>query len=70
MKKIIKNVGMGVRLFFIFLIIYIFYYFFETRTYVDDYIQNLEKDGFCILCNPEYCISNKMPSEKFIPVKI
>jgi hypothetical protein len=50
----------------ILLLIYIIYYFFETTIYTDEYISHdLEKDGFCILYNPEYCLSEKTPSEQF-----
>ena len=45
--------------------IYILYYFFETSIYEHEHKNNLEKDGFSVLYNPEYCLSSKIPSAQF-----
>jgi hypothetical protein len=44
-------------------ILYLLYYFCETTT--SNYESNLEEDGYCILYNPDYCFSNKNPTEQF-----
>ena len=49
----------------IIIFIYILYYFFETSIHEHDHKNNLEKDGFSILYNPEYCLSSKIPSAQF-----
>jgi hypothetical protein len=69
MKNKFKLVRMWIKIIFnllLFLIgVYFIYYFFENNIYAENCKSNLSTDGFIILYDPEYCICNKNPSQKF-----